>query len=226
MRPIKLTKKEKGLGLLAACLALASLRPTDPWVVFPMLGASFCACLYLAYYHQGSNARRVAFCIVTAVVLVFISYREVSGMFPHTKEVISQLDAKDSNRPNLVAHLVPVSADDTPKHISINSEEQFNVQVDNITNVDAKAAVLRFRTSDGCKFIKMPANFYPTTWSKGQEAESEKIASIPAGDYIRLAFAVRCPDGRSPIRVMLYHQCETCQGAGWGEWLILLIKSQ
>ncbi len=75
MRPIKLSKKELGLTVIAVCLALASLAPTDRYVFISMLVLSFAACLYVAYHHEGRPLRRAIVVIVIAGILVFIGYR-------------------------------------------------------------------------------------------------------------------------------------------------------
>src|SRR5271165_1442955 len=78
MRPIKISKKEWGLGVLAAGLAIASLRPFDLYVFVPMLLISWAACLYLAYHHEGERQKRVLFAFLATCVLGFITWRNFS----------------------------------------------------------------------------------------------------------------------------------------------------
>src|SRR5579864_4805275 len=80
MRPIKISKKEWGLALIPAALALASIRPSDPYVVFPMLAISFLGCLFLAYHHEGRWQGKSLFVSVATIALSFIAWRELVGM--------------------------------------------------------------------------------------------------------------------------------------------------
>lgn len=90
MRPIKLSKKEWGLAVMAVCLALASFSPDDPWVFVPLLWASWAACLYLAYHHEGRLSRKILFAFVVTATLGGIGYRDFSRMnVPPTAHVLA-----------------------------------------------------------------------------------------------------------------------------------------
>jgi hypothetical protein len=77
VRPIRFSKKEKGIAVAAACLGLASLRPADPYVVYPMLCISCVAFLYLAYHHEGRRSWRICFAVVVTAILGFVGYRQL-----------------------------------------------------------------------------------------------------------------------------------------------------
>ncbi|HKN26221.1 MAG TPA: hypothetical protein VJX72_15340 [Candidatus Acidoferrum sp.] len=77
MRPIKFSKKELWSLVLAIALALASVRPSDPWVYGPMLLVSWLACLVLAYYHGGQQLHRYGFVAIASIGLAFIAYRNI-----------------------------------------------------------------------------------------------------------------------------------------------------
>lgn len=90
MRPIKLSKKEWGLAVAAVALALASTRPTDPWVVGPMLGLSWAAFIYLAYHHRGSLKHKLLFAGIATIILCFIGYRDLrSNVTPASAGTLS-----------------------------------------------------------------------------------------------------------------------------------------
>jgi hypothetical protein len=81
MRPIKFSRKEMGGAVVTVFLALASLQPMDPHVVFPMLVGSWLGCLFLAFHHEGSPSRRFWFCIAASGILAFIGYRQFITIF-------------------------------------------------------------------------------------------------------------------------------------------------
>src|SRR4051812_30132788 len=78
MRPIKLSKKEWGLAVASAAFGIAGLRPADPYVFVPLITLSWLTCLYLAYHHEGTRSRRIAFYLVITFILGLVAYRQLA----------------------------------------------------------------------------------------------------------------------------------------------------
>ena len=114
MRPIKLSKKDWGLGVVAVCLALSSLCPSDPYIVIPMLLGSGLACAFLAYHHEGSNARKGLFLFAAFVVLGFVGYRNLSSRVHMPEPMPAPPRVAEPKAPSAPTMVAVISQSETP----------------------------------------------------------------------------------------------------------------
>ena len=63
--------------MLAGCLAVASMVPSDLYVFVVMLAGSWLTCIYLAYHHQGSILRRSLFGFGITALFAIVGYRRL-----------------------------------------------------------------------------------------------------------------------------------------------------
>jgi len=110
MRPIKLSKKERGLAVLAFLLALGALPTTaEPVIFVPTVILSFLCCFYLAYHHEGGRIWKTMFMLVVAVILALISYWNLWSLRARLVVSVTGMQSSGENTNGCTIYLVNVS---------------------------------------------------------------------------------------------------------------------
>jgi uncharacterized integral membrane protein len=118
VRPIKISKKDWGLIVMAVSLGLASIRPSDPYIFVPAIVAAWLGCLYLVYHHEGTIWRRWSAALLVTVALLIFAYRNLALS---THPVLPSIAGQESPLPPISIYIGCAIDGIIPIHIPRNS---------------------------------------------------------------------------------------------------------